>query len=149
MSGISIRNPDISDFSVIMRFEAQFGEDAFSLSSMKKWFKSENKKFLILESENKPIGYAILFFRKNSKIVRLYSICIEETLQRKGYGKKFLVFIENYSKTLGMQYLKLECKTINKSGIMLYNSMGYSVTGLVENYYADGNGALLMSKKID
>jgi len=47
-----------------------------------------------------------------------------------------------------MRILSLEVKTTNESAIRLYQKRGFNTISAKENYYNDGNTALVMQKEI-
>jgi ribosomal protein S18 acetylase RimI-like enzyme len=119
--------------------EKQFGEEAFSLGTFKRFLK-ERRTFLVLLVDSKVSGYSVVYVRKGSNVARLYSICIAKDYQGKGLGVSFLNAIENLCREQGYEKMSLEVSLQNWIAKRLYRKMGYSAVKLLEGYYHDSDG---------
>ena len=89
-------------------------------------------------------GCLILLFED----AELANIAVAPTHRGQGVGKLLMEKMHDYAKTFGAERMLLEVRVSNASAIGLYEKYGYERYGLRENYYADGEDAYLMQKKL-
>jgi len=69
--------------------------------------------------------------------------------QRRGVARMLLRHALDCCSVKGLQRVYLEVRTANLPAISLYRSFGFIDDGLRKRYYADGEDALLMVKKME
>lgn len=77
----------------------------------------------------------------------LQNICIDPSVQGKGYGKQLMNHFIATAKANQVTQLWLEVRESNAPAIALYHGYGFDVAGTRKNYYPAANGredALLM-----
>lgn len=99
----------------------------------------------IILLDNTPIGWAAYFTRKNSRLIRMYSICVHPDHSGKGYpreylNKRLLLFEKKYSAMI------LEVRASNGRAIRLYEGLGFKVKKKLPGYYPDDEDGLKMIK---
>ncbi len=146
---INIRLATRLDVNQLIDLENKcFNTDRFSKNQFKYLVEKANGFVFIFENEKKIIGSIILLKRKNSKILRIYSIAVNPNYQGQGIAGKLLKQAEKIAIDYKMRILSLEVKTTNESAIRLYQKRGFNTISAKENYYNDGNTALVMQKEI-
>lgn len=85
--------------------------------------------------------------------LHLLNITVHPAYRRQGYAKKMLVAIETAAKQRQIDKIYLEVRQSNQPAIQLYQSLGYKMIALRENYYPNEDGtredAQVMVKQID
>jgi ribosomal protein S18 acetylase RimI-like enzyme len=140
-----IRIAKLEDLDLILTIEKQFGEEAFSKSSLRRFILNER---LLVYCQNEIVGYAIVLLRSNSNKARLYSIAVAEQYQGKGYGSAILTAAESLAIKKGRSVMILEVASRNVPARSLYNMSGYTPIAEFDNYYKNGDSAIRMEKKL-
>lgn len=149
-SRVAVRGAKLSDIETLARIElASFAADRLSRRSLKRHLTSDSASFLIAMLDGRAVGYALLFYRINSSIARLYSIATLAEARGKGVARALLSACEREARRRGKSILRLEVKTSNASAIGLYEHNGYLAFGRYEAYYEDGAPAIRMEKTLN
>ena len=113
-------------------------EKPVGLSRIRRWFQSfalfRQPTIFVLELD-KVIGACTI--SDNGKI----TIWVDESQQRKGYGRKAMAHLREYANTKGLKRLWLECFKDNKQALDFYRALGFTKTG-------ERNGEYVMELKI-
>ncbi len=146
---IRIRRASHRDHHILHELEVtHFGDDQFSRSQLRHLITRANATTYVLEMDRRIVGSAIMVWRKNSRIGRLYSILISNEVQGRGLGKLLLTKCEADAKKRGCTRVSLEVRADNKPAIALYLKYGYEIVDSLPGYYADGSNGLKMVKKL-
>jgi ribosomal-protein-alanine N-acetyltransferase len=95
---------------------------------------------IVLEEKERIIGY--LFAQHLAEGVRILNLAIDIPYQHRGYGKHLLeVFLNRYCHN---KMVTLEVKRSNLPALNLYCDLGFEEVGVRENYYEDGEDALVL-----
>ena len=154
---INIRFAVPKDISEIIAINLKTLPEHYSHSFFIELLIDSPETFLVAELNNKIIGYIMcrtehgfstvkkMRFAKKGHIV---SFAVLDNHRRKGIGKCLLE-----EAIRGMQSRKcseayLEVRTNNNAAIELYKNLGFESSVILNNYYKDGENALLMCKKI-
>ncbi|PWB71238.1 GNAT family N-acetyltransferase [candidate division GN15 bacterium] len=144
-----IRRASHRDHHILHQLEVtHFGDDQFSRSQLRHLITRANATTYVLEMDGKIVGSAIMVWRKNSRIGRLYSILISNEVQGRGLGKLLLTKCEADAKKRGCTRVSLEVRADNRPAIALYLKYGYEIIDSLPGYYADGSNGLKMLKKL-
>jgi ribosomal protein S18 acetylase RimI-like enzyme len=76
------------------------------------------------------------------------SVDISKEYRRKGIGAKLMVAAEEHYTEMGLKKIYLEVQTDNPAQT-LYFKLGYRATKVIEKFYDDGSGCLVMTKSLD
>ncbi|HSN54965.1 MAG TPA: ribosomal protein S18-alanine N-acetyltransferase [Candidatus Sulfomarinibacteraceae bacterium] len=68
--------------------------------------------------------------------------------RRLGLGRRLMVLAEDHARSESGETLTLEVRTTNAAAIRLYDSLGFERVGVRRGYYADGDDALVMTKRV-
>jgi len=146
---ITYRKAIISDLSLLIHMEKNCFHpcDRFTPEVFKRMLQNPKNSIIseIIEYNGKSAGYAVFFTRKNSRKIRLYSICILPEYAGKGIAKQyFQEIIPIVSKCY--HTMSLEVRKNNQRAINLYDFLGFKINKTISNYYPDGEEALQMLK---
>ena len=96
----------------------------------------------LLRTDEKIVGYILVELRR--KRGHVISVGVDPTCQRKGYGKALMDEAKAFYTKFGVKDMRLEVHQDNPAQ-MLYFKLGYRVTNVRKDYYADGSSAVIMS----
>lgn len=87
---------------------------------------------------------------KDEEVMVLHTLIISPSAARKGYGRKFVDFYENYAKSCNCKYLRMDTNEKNTVARILYKKLGYSEIGIVPCVFngLDGVNLVLLEKYI-
>ncbi len=147
MTQALIRKARLTDLDAVERIETSvFDSDQLSRASLRRYM-SVPSAAMIVADENKDItGYALLGFRKGSRIGRLYSIAVDTARAGHGIGRALLSACEDQVRKRECDLLALEVRADNPRAIALYEKNGYVQTGEEPDWYEDGGTALRFEK---
>jgi ribosomal protein S18 acetylase RimI-like enzyme len=90
----------------------------------------------------------VVFFRRNSRVARLYSIAVAHAARGRGLGEALLSAAERTALARGCQRLRLEVRQDNAGAIRLYERLGYRRFGAYSGFYEDGADAWRYERKL-
>jgi ribosomal protein S18 acetylase RimI-like enzyme len=140
-----IKNSRAADLNAIYELEKQFGADAFSKRSLRRFHENGNL-LVFLDNQDTIIGSAIVVHRKNSDKVRLYSFVIDQKFRGMGVGKTYLETL--LSIPWDAIWMILEVSEGNHPAIHVYQKAGFEEIQRIEGYYSDGSSAIKMIKNL-
>ena len=140
-----IKNSRAADLNAIYELEKQFGADAFSNRSLRRFHENGNL-LVFLDNQDTIIGSAIVVHRKNSDKVRLYSFVIDQKFRGMGVGKTYLETL--LSIPWDAIWMILEVSEGNHPAIHVYQKAGFEEIQRIEGYYSDGSSAIKMIKNL-
>ena len=99
-----------------------------------------DRKTWVIDSNIELVGYCMLRYGPNE--VHLVNMAVDPSLQKMGIGKKLLIhFLDNIPKYSSAY---LEVKRGNFPAIKLYLNAGFKDIAIREDYYPDGEDAIVM-----
>jgi ribosomal protein S18 acetylase RimI-like enzyme len=93
-------------------------------------------------------GYALVVFRRGSRVARLYSIAVDPAARRLGLGRQLLRSAEQAAVAVGAEEMRLEVRADNGAAIAAYEGAGYQPIGRYSDYYEDRADALRLAKRL-
>ncbi len=146
---IELRLAKLSDSKALFQLENDcFTQDKMSFRSFQHLLKVDSAKFVVALVNGVLVASTLLFFRKNSKIARVYSLAVHPNSRKLGLASKLFDQIESVAKKYGKTELRLEVKEDNLPAIALYEKKGYNKFGKKPAYYEDGSNAILYKKSL-
>jgi [ribosomal protein S18]-alanine N-acetyltransferase len=147
---ITLRQALARDLDALVHLEAiAFEGDRFSRRQLWHLLHRANALTLLVEdAEGRVLGHGILLFRRHSRRVRLYSLCIHPEAQGLGLGRQLLEALEQAACQRGAERLVLEVRIDNRIALRLYRRMGFCLTRWLDDYYADGCAGWQMEKSL-
>lgn len=144
---VRIRHATVRDLDILHHLEiTHFGDDQFSRPQLRHLILRANATSYVVEIGHDVVGSAIMVWRKNSRIGRLYSILIVRSAQGRGLGAKLLARCESDARRHKCDRVTLEVRADNRAAIAMYLKHGFEIIDSLPGYYADGSNGLKMVK---
>lgn len=144
-----LRRGRAGDLEALLTIErAVFTTDILSRRSLLHFLTATNATVLVAEDEGAVAGYALVLYRRNSKLARLYSIAVGAAFRRRGWAQRLLTAAEQKAAARGRRVMRIEVRADNRSAIDLYESAGYRRFGTLARYYGGRIDALRYQKPL-
>lgn len=87
---------------------------------------------------------------ENSEIMVLHTLVIDPKEARRGYGKAFVRFYEEYARAQGCRYLRMDTNERNARARVMYKKLGYREIGIIPTVFNGiaGVNLVLLEKKL-
>lgn len=141
-----IKKFDKKDLLDVFKVESKvFGDKAYGIEV---FFELINNKdiFYVAKKEKKVIGYVLAGLLRDK--IKLISIGVLPSHQKKGVGTKLLNKVEEKARENKTDFIELEVNKNKKEAINFYKNLGFQKNVILKNYYATGEDAYLMRKKV-
>jgi ribosomal protein S18 acetylase RimI-like enzyme len=150
-AAVRVRRAELSDLDDLVALEeATFDHDVVSRAQYRRHLDSDSARVLIASANHRRfLGTALVFFRKGSRVARLYSIASLPEARGKGVGTALIEAAEAAARQRRCDTLRLEVRTDNDAAVRLYERTGYHRVGpVVKKFYEDGSHAFRYEKKL-
>jgi len=113
--------------------------------------------FIVAETDRKVVGYIMCRVEVGLSNLRLpglvkkghvVSVAVLPEYRRKGVGTALVTKAMEGMQMYGAKQFYLEVRVTNEQAITLYKKLSLEVARTVHGYYADGEAAYVMSKKL-
>jgi ribosomal protein S18 acetylase RimI-like enzyme len=149
MPDIRLRPGAPADVDALGQLENRvFSYDRLSRRGFRRFLASATASLIVAECDGGCAGYALVLFRAESRIARLYSIAVEPAVSGRGIGSLLLSAAENAARERGATVLRLEVHERNAPAISRYRRSGYVLFGHRIGYYDDRGNALRFEKAL-
>jgi ribosomal protein S18 acetylase RimI-like enzyme len=101
---------------------------------------------LVSEQEDRPTGFCMLSI--GDGIGEVVAIAVDPLWRGRGIGRKLMQAIAEDARGMGISLLVLKTATGNVSAQGLFRRIGFEETGREAGYYAAGQAAIGMRKRI-
>ncbi|MDB5641330.1 MAG: GCN5-related N-acetyltransferase [Hyphomicrobiales bacterium] len=146
---LTIRKAHLDDLDAVEAIEwSVFDSDQLSRASLRRYMSVPSTAMVVAQERADITGYALVGFRKGSKIGRLYSIAVDKARAGRGVGRALLDASETAAHERGCTRFALEVRADNPRAIALYEKNGYEMLGREDEWYEDGGAALRFEKKL-
>ena len=87
---------------------------------------------------------------ENDQIMVLHTLVVSPKHGKKGYGKRFVEFYEEYASYHGCKYLRMDTSSKNLIARKLYNKLGYKEVSILPSVFNGLSfGLVCLEKKIE
>lgn len=136
------------DLDALLALETHNFTKALALSrrQLRYLLKSPSASVHVIRCDSKVVGDALVLRRRHNGVVsaRLYSIAIDQAYRGRGLGRALLVNCLDVLRAQGVVSVSLEVDVSNTPAITLYESLGFSRTRMLRDYYGPGKSGLKM-----
>lgn len=125
-----------------------FSGDRLSARQWKRHLASDSTHILVARSAGTLLGASVVFFRRDSRVARLYSLATLPEARGRGIGDRLVAAAEQLARARHCRALRLEVRRDNPAAQRLYLQRGYRMIGDHLAYYEDGEDALRYEKSL-
>lgn len=144
-----IRRAALADLDALIALERRaFTTDHLSRRQYRQHLHSATAVVLAAVDGGGLLGKAVVFFRANSNIARLYSIAVADVARGRGLGEALLAAAEKAARKQGCLRMRLEVRQDNAAAVRLYERLGYRRFAARAGYYEDGADAWRYEKQL-
>ncbi|MDI6603259.1 MAG: ribosomal protein S18-alanine N-acetyltransferase [Patescibacteria group bacterium] len=150
---LKIRQFSLSDLEEVMEIERMSfpNREVWPKDYFERLYLKYPAGFIVAENNGKIIGYMI-GRPKNRVPVKwtgeIVSLAVDPDFRQKGIGTKLTNFLINHFKEKGIKEISLHVRARKKVAISFYQNFGFKTIKKIENYYCNGDDALLMKKSL-
>ena len=104
--------------------------------------------FLVLEDSDRIVAF-VAAVESEKRIARVLMLAVLREYRGRSLGS--MLMNELYARCIANEIhsMKLEVRKSNKAALAFYERQGFSVTGEIENFYVNGEGAFVMTKVLE
>lgn len=146
---LPLRPGRIADIPALLALEeASFTTDRLDARAFRRFLRGDTAVLVVAPADRPAAGddaiagYALVTFRRNCGLGRLYSIAVDARFRGRGLGERLLAAAEQATRARGCRALRLEVRPDNAAAISLYDRRGYRPIGTYASFYEDGTDAL-------
>ena len=132
MTKLHFNKMQITDLEEVMAIELANYPVAWSKGVMKDCINS-GYQCIVVKQQDTIVGYAFLLVSLDE--AHLLNMCIDQSAQGQGLGRKLLKYVENICRYNQSKTFLLEVRESNPIAYALYKSYGFKEIGLRKNYY--------------
>ncbi len=142
-AAVRVRRAELFDLDDLVALEERtFDSDRLSRTQYRRHLDSDSAKVLVASAgPHRFLGTAVLFFRKHSRVARLYSLATIPEARGQGVGSALLAAADRLARRQRCNALRLEVRVDNPGAIRLYERLGFHRIGRRSGYYEDGADA--------
>jgi ribosomal-protein-alanine N-acetyltransferase len=142
-TSFKIRPATPSDLKQMYQIEVLSFPDPYPPSLLTQLVRDSDAISLIIELENKVIGYGVGLIRPAKK-GHIVSIAIHPNYRDQKFGHHLLTRLIAELKRRGITTLELEVRTSNTIALKMYEKFNFKIKDTKPHYYNDGTDAYLM-----
>lgn len=148
-TGYRIRRATLADLPALLALERRaFTTDHLSPRQYRHHLTNTTACIFAAVDASGLLGKALVFFRKNTLVARLYSIAVAHEARGRGVGQALMRAAERAAQARGCTRLRLEVRQDNAAAIRLYERIGYRRFGAYSGFYEDGADAWRYEKPL-
>ncbi len=146
---VRVRRGTLADLDALYELESKvFNADRMSRRSLRRLLASPRAVALVAGAGTGIAGVALLLFRANSTIARLYSLAVAPRHTGRGIASTLIAAAEAAARGRGCGRLRLEVHERNHGAIKCYRKAGFHEFGRYSHYYEDRGHALRLEKPL-
>lgn len=150
MEKINIRNATVLDIDVLCELEESSFDVALHQRISRRQFyyilNKANADLLVAQADHDIAGAIVIFYRKNARLGRIYSIAVFQKYQGKGVGQALFLEAQKIMIDKGLEALVLELRADEPKLRAFYEKMGCKFLKKLKHYYVDRIDGIKMYK---
>ena len=136
-TAVSFRALTEADIPAIVAIEATAFYDAWNENMLRNELDNALTTYLVMESEDKIIGYAGFWLVAGE--AQVPRVAVQEELRGLGLGTRMTAAMVNKAWELGAEAVTLEVRESNLAAQKAYLTCGFASEGIRPNYYEDNH----------
>lgn len=121
---------------------------AYGASEYRRALRSSAAANLLAGEAEDAVGFGGILFDVRARVANVYTLHVRPEGRRRGLARALLAALESRAKAAGMRVAVLEVGVENAAAVGLYRSAGYVEVERLADYYADGEDAWRMAKRL-
>ncbi|TAN02889.1 MAG: GNAT family N-acetyltransferase [Rhodanobacteraceae bacterium] len=139
----------LADLDALLALEeATFDSDRISRAQWRRHIHSASATVLVSGDPGAPDAAVVVFYRRDSRGARLYSLAVGAHARGTGLGRALLAAAETDARARGCTSMRLEVRVDNPAAIALYERRGYARGAREARFYEDGADAWRYAKPL-
>jgi [ribosomal protein S18]-alanine N-acetyltransferase len=140
----------MADLDELVDLERRFftSDHQISRQSFRRFMASPNSALIVADAAGRVAGCALVNYRRNSRLARLYTLAVSSDFQRRGLARRLLAAAETKAMRRGCKTMRLEVRADDAGAIKLYETSGYRCFGRRPRYYDGRIDALRFDKSL-
>ncbi len=104
--------------------------------------------FLVMEEDGQLVGF-VAAIESEKRVARILMLAVAGEYRGRSFGS--ILMNELYARCIAndIHTVKLEARKSNKGALSFYERQGFAVTGELNNFYVNGEGAYMMTKVLE
>ena len=145
----SVRVATLADWPALVALEtACFTYDRIAPRGWRRMLQQPSALVLVTPRNAAITGALVLLFRRDTRVARIYSIAVDESVRGTGVGATLLEWAVLAAAARGCTTMRLETRLDNRAARTLFVRHGFAITGRTDRYYEDGMAALRLERPI-
>lgn len=145
----SIRRANRADLDALLALEeTTFDSDRISRAQWRRHIDSDSATVLVSGGPEGLEAAAVVFYRRNARSARLYSLAVGGHARGSGLGGALLAAAEADARARGCASMQMEVRVDNPAAIALYERRGYARVARLPHFYEDGADAWRYTKAL-
>ncbi len=132
------------DIDRVYEIEAESFPDPYHPAFVMELYKLYGDTFFVAEYGGEIAGYIIS--RKIGFKGHIIAIAVAKKFRKLGIGRALMEAAERALALKGVTEIYLEVRASNLSAMEFYKKLGYFPANMVDNYYSDGEAAIIFKK---
>jgi ribosomal protein S18 acetylase RimI-like enzyme len=141
---VLIRKVRSSDLDELSALDVTFGDLTYPYFVLRQLFDVHQHCWLVADHPNGILGYALGAPGLDRETGWLLGHVVGSEYRRRGYGRLLALSSLQILRSVGVRRVYLTAKPANKIAINLYETIGFTVRSLRENYLGPGEDRFLM-----
>ena len=104
--------------------------------------------FMVLEEDGRIVAF-VAAVESEKQVARILMLAVVREHRGRSLGTMLMKALHAKCIASDIHTIKLEVRKNNKTAMSFYERQGFTVTGEIENFYVNGEGAYVMTKIID
>ena len=142
-----IRRFRSEDLGYIVRLVEAVFKERYEVSMYMNLFQSWPDGFQVIEQEGRVVAF-ILGMISAPRQARVLLLGVEPALWGQGLGTQLMWNFMKAATALPADTVTLELRMSNQRALAFYYRLGFTVTGMIPNYYKDGESAHVMMRPL-
>jgi ribosomal-protein-alanine N-acetyltransferase len=152
-----LRKFDMNDLQSVMQINRSCLPENYTDSFFVDLYKRFPETFIVADEDNHIVGYIMcrvevglskLGLSGLIKKGHVVSVAVKPEHRRRGIGSALVSKALEAMKLYNAKQCYLEVRVSNEEAVRLYRKLGFEISQTVHGYYADGEGAFVMTKKL-
>lgn len=131
-------------------FRSAYTPHRFQREQFQYYLRNPRTICYVTEQRGRLVGYAlgVVFARRRHQTARLYSLAVEPYFRRRSVGTGLVQRFLREARTRGCDRISTETACTNRGAKRLLTGFGFQVVRLLPHYYANGQHAIRLSRKL-